>query len=63
MKYVFCFFEPFRALLTPKFAKCANMTKKIIFSNYFNMGVKNAEFGAEFESVEKVAKKFTHRKL
>ncbi len=39
------------------------MTKKIIFSNYFNMGVKNAEFDAEFESVEKVAKKFTHRKL
>ncbi len=27
------------------------------------MGTKNAEFDAEFESVEKVAKKFTQGKL
>jgi hypothetical protein len=39
------------------------MTKNIIFSNYFGIGVKNAEFDAELESVEKVAKKFTRRKL
>jgi len=66
--------------LTSKFAKSANITKKIIFfklfrcgykkngkkfffSNYFSMGIKNAEFDAEFESVEKVTKKFTQRKL
>ncbi len=39
------------------------MTQKIIFSNDFDMGINNAEFDAEFESVEKVAKKFTRRKL
>ncbi len=38
--YVFRFFEPFRARLTSKFAKSANMTQKIIFSNYFDMGIK-----------------------
>jgi hypothetical protein len=27
------------------------------------MGIKNEEFDADFESVEKVAKKFTQRKL
>ncbi len=40
IKYVFRFFEPFYARLTSKFAKSANMTQKIIFSNYFNMGIK-----------------------
>jgi hypothetical protein len=63
IKYDVCFFEPFRARLTSKFAKSANMTKKIIFSNVFDMDIKNAEFDAEFESVEKVAKRFTRRKL
>jgi hypothetical protein len=32
------------------------MTQKIIFSNYFDMVSKNAEFDADFESVEKVLK-------
>ncbi len=39
------------------------MTNNIIFSNYFDIGIKNAEFDAEFKSGEKVAKKFTPRKL
>jgi hypothetical protein len=43
--------------LTSKFAKSANMTQKIIFSNYFDMDIKNTELDAEFEFVEKVAKK------
>jgi hypothetical protein len=29
------------------------MTQKIFFSNTFDMGIKNAEFDAEFESVER----------
>ncbi len=39
IKYVFRFFEPFRARLTSKFAKNANMTHQIVFSNYFYMGI------------------------
>ncbi len=49
--------------LNAKFAKSDNMTQKIFFSNYFDMGIKNAKFDAEFESVEKVAKTFSRRKL
>jgi hypothetical protein len=33
------------------------------FTKNFNIGTKNAEFDADFESVEKVAKKVTRRKL
>ncbi len=44
MKYVFWFSEPFRARLTSKFAKSANMTrKKNIFSNYFKMGYQKTQ--------------------
>jgi hypothetical protein len=57
IKYVFRFFEPFRSRLTSKFAKSANMTQKMFVSNYFDMGIKNAQFDAKFESDEKVAKK------
>jgi hypothetical protein len=63
MKYVFRFFQPFRARLTSKFAKYANMTQQIIFSIFLTRKSKNAEFDAEFESVEKEAKKFTQRKF
>ncbi len=62
IKYIFRFFEPFRARLTKKFAKSANMT----IQNFFKQspyGYEKTEFDGEFESVEKVAKKFTRRKL
>jgi hypothetical protein len=39
------------------------MTQKIIFSNYFDMGIKNAEFDATFESDEKVIKKIPMKKV
>ena len=39
------------------------MTLKVFFVNIFNKGIKNAEFDANFESVEKVSRKFTRRKL
>ncbi len=39
------------------------MTQKIIFSDYFDMGIKNAEFDADFESVKKVVKKCLRKKL
>jgi hypothetical protein len=42
-----------------KFAKSANMIQKIFFFKFFR---KNAEFDANFKSVEKVAKKFTQKK-
>ena len=42
----------------------ANMTPKVFFVNIFDIIVlKNAEFDANFESVEKVSRKFTRRKL
>jgi hypothetical protein len=44
-------------------AKSANMTPKVFFVNIFNIGIKNAEFDANFESIEKVSRKFTQRKL
>jgi hypothetical protein len=46
-----------------KVCKNANMTQKIIFSDYFDMGIKNAEFDADFESVKKVVKKCLRKKL
>ncbi len=39
-----------------KVCKSANMTQKKFVQNIFHMGVKNAEFDADFEFVEKVAK-------
>jgi hypothetical protein len=39
------------------------MISKICFPNIFNVAAKDAEFDADFKSVEKVAKKFTRRKL
>jgi hypothetical protein len=39
------------------------MTQKIFFSNFFDMGMKNAQFDAKFKSDEKVAKQITRRKL
>jgi hypothetical protein len=39
----------------------ANITPKIIFPNFFN--IKYGEFDADFESVKKVAKKFTQREF
>jgi hypothetical protein len=59
---IFHFFEPFRPLLTSKFAKNANMIgiflrKKAIWVQ------KNAELYADFESVEKVSKKLLRKKV
>ena len=46
-----------------KIAKSANMTPKN-FPQIFSIWIsKNAEFDANFESVEKVSRKFTQRKL
>ncbi len=41
------------------------MTLKIFFPNIVNVNIciKNAEFDADFESVEKIAKKCARRKL
>ncbi len=39
------------------------MNQKITFPNYFDIGIKNAEFDAEFESVEKVAKNVYTKKV
>jgi hypothetical protein len=52
----FDFFEPFFARLTSKFEISTNMTYKIFFE-------KKSEFHADFESVEKVVKKCTQKKL
>ncbi len=39
------------------------MTPNFFSSQLFHMGIKNAEFEADFESVEKVEEKFTEQKL
>jgi hypothetical protein len=49
--------------LASKFEKNANMTQKYFFQIFSIWISKNAKFDADFESVEKVAKKFTQRKL
>ncbi len=54
----FSIFLPFCARLAEKFAKSTGMTPKILI-----WVTKTAEFDAEFESVEKVEKTFTRRKL
>jgi hypothetical protein len=48
-------FEPFFAHLASKFAKSATMTPTNFFFIYKKIS-KNAEFHADFESVEKVVK-------
>jgi hypothetical protein len=35
------------------------MTQRVFFVNIFNIGIEKAEFDANFESVEKVSRKFT----
>jgi hypothetical protein len=50
-KNVFLLFEPIRPRLSSKFQKViksANMTSK-----FFNMGIKNAQFDADSESIAK----------
>ncbi len=59
-KIFFWFFEPFFAQLALKFEKSTNVTCKIFFGKN-QKGVKNAEFHADFESVEKVVKKCTKK--
>ncbi len=59
----FWFFEPFFARLASKFKKSTNMTKKNFFCKKSKKVSKNAEFHADFESVEKVVKKWTKKKL
>ncbi len=57
------FLSRFKRVWLKKFAKSADMTKKNCFQIIFIWVSKNADFDAEFESVEKVAKKLTQRKL
>jgi hypothetical protein len=59
-KYVFGFFEPFFARLASKFSRSANMTKKNFF---IKKDIKNAEFHAYFEFVEKVVKNAPKKKF
>jgi hypothetical protein len=49
--------------LASKFAKSANMTPKKFFLKKIEKDIKNAEFHADFESVEKVVQKCTKKKL
>jgi hypothetical protein len=49
--------------LVYKIAKSANMTPKIFFQIFSIWVSKNAEFDADFESFEKLSRKFTRRKL
>jgi hypothetical protein len=51
----FSFFEPFRPRLTSKFAKSTNMINKLFSKKTIGV-LKNKEFDADFEFVEKVAK-------
>ncbi len=50
----FFFFDPFRAHVAAKFAKCAIVTKSFHYALIFNTGIKNAEFDAHFQSVEEL---------
>ncbi len=49
--------------MASKFEKSTNMTLKNFFLQKIEKGVKKVEFHAEFESVEKVVKKCTKKKL
>jgi len=51
------------ATSSPKAAQWPMICQKKNFTKNCNIGTKNAEFDADFESVEKVAKKVTRRKL
>ncbi len=62
-KKILHFFEPFPAHLQSEFTKSANKSKNKFSMKKFNMSVKNAEFCADFESVKKVLKKCTKKKL
>jgi hypothetical protein len=66
IKKVFLYFEPICADLASKFAKRvlnANKTPKKLFWKKDELLSKSAEFYADFKTVEKVAKKFMHKKL
>ncbi len=54
---VFWWFELFRARLAYKFAKNANMDAKKCSQIFSIWVLKNAEFDANFKSVEKVSRK------
>jgi hypothetical protein len=54
------FFEPFCAHLDSKLAKSDNMTPRNNFRNNFDVGVKNAEFEADFNLLKKVFKSCYH---
>jgi hypothetical protein len=60
---IFRFFEPFPAHLQSKSKKSANKSYKNFFSKNSIWVSKNAEFHADFESVEKGLKEFTKKKL
>ena len=57
------YFEPFSAQLASKFAKSAKRPPKKYFWKKSKKKSKNAEFHADFRTVEKVANKFTQKKL
>ncbi len=57
----FWFFEPFFACLASKFEKSAKMNFKKIFLE--KKVLKNAEFHADFESVEKVVISYKQNKF
>jgi hypothetical protein len=62
-KICFLIFWAVFSHLALKFAKSANMTPKKIFWQKSKTISKNAEFHADFESVEKVVKKCTKKNL
>jgi hypothetical protein len=63
LKKRFLVFWPFCARSASKFAKSANITTKKYFQLILIWVLKNAEFDADFESVEKVVQKFLRNKL
>ena len=62
-KKVFQCFELFRARLAYKFAKTDNMTPTNFFPNIFNMDIKKCRIWCRFQTIEKVSRMFTQRKL
>ncbi len=61
--YVFWFLSRFLRVWLPSLKKVLIWHKKRIFLKNSKKGVKNAEFHADFESVEKVVKKCAKKKL
>jgi hypothetical protein len=47
--------------LHSKLRKNANKSQKNLFPQKFKMGIKNAEFHADFKAIEKVLKKCTKK--